>query len=102
MRKVELSGNARQFLLRETNYLRQHSRRAADRFIQRIQDARRRLAQFPEIGFEREAPPVPGSRRLVVGDYILDYFLGKTTITITAIRHGRQLDPEDPTPVEDE
>jgi hypothetical protein len=31
-----------------------------------------------------------------------DYFAGKTTVTITAIRHGRQLDPEDPTPIEDE
>lgn len=100
MRKVELSGNARQFLLRETTYLRQHSHRAAANFARDIKEAQKRLAQFPEIGFERTAPPVPGSRRLVVGVYILDYFPGET-ITITSIRHGRQLDPESPVPADE-
>jgi len=32
--------------------------------------------------------------RLVVGDYVLDYDLIGNTVAITAIRHGRQLDPE--------
>jgi hypothetical protein len=38
--------------------------------------------------------PVEGSLRLVVGDYVLDYDLIGNTVAITAIRHGRQLDPE--------
>ena len=99
MRKVELSGRSRQFLLRETAYLRQHSRRAAANFVQSIKGAQARLAKFPEIGFERQSPPVPGIRRLVVGAYILDYFPGET-MTIANIRHGRQLDPESPVPDE--
>jgi len=32
--------------------------------------------------------------RLGVGDYVLDYDLIGNTVAITAIRHGRQLDPE--------
>ena len=36
---------------------------------------------------------MPGIRRLIVGDYILDYFPGET-IMIVAIRHGRQRDPD--------
>jgi hypothetical protein len=31
--------------------------------------------------------------RLVAGDYILDYDLGDGVVEITAIRHGRQMDP---------
>jgi hypothetical protein len=45
------------------------------------------------IGFERDAPPVPGVRRLLVGDYLMDYFPGDI-IEIVAIRHGRQAEPD--------
>lgn len=33
-------------------------------------------------------------RRLIVGDYLLDYEVGKNEIHIVAIRHGRQLSPD--------
>ena len=32
--------------------------------------------------------------RLVVSDYILDYEFDDHVVSITAIRHGRQLDPD--------
>jgi hypothetical protein len=44
-------------------------------------------------GRRNEALPVERSMRLVVGDYILDYDLVDGVVAITAIRHGRQLDP---------
>jgi len=42
-------------------------------FLDRMTEARRNLARFPELGLESERLPVPGSRRLVIGDYLLDY-----------------------------
>jgi len=32
--------------------------------------------------------------RLIVGDYVLDYDFDDSVVSITAIRHGRQLDPD--------
>lgn len=98
---VEFAARAREFLRRETIYLRQFSPRAARNFVRSIEDARARLSRFPDMGFERQSPPVPGSRRLVVGSYVLDYHRAEK-ITITAIRHGRQRDPEAPPPEDDD
>lgn len=93
MKKVVLAGQARSFLLAEAAYLRARNPGAADRFVQRLREARANLTRFEAIGFERDAPPVPGTRRLVVGDYLLDYLVGER-IEIVAIRHGRQSEPE--------
>ena len=94
MRKVWLSRNARAFLLRETTYLRDRSPLAAETFLGKFRDARRNLSRFPEIGQRKEALPIEGSMRLVVGDYILDYDILDDGIAITSIRHSRQLDPD--------
>ena len=51
------------------------------------------LAQFPDAGFERAAPPVPGVRRLVVGDYLIDYCMVSDDVVILLIRHGAQSEP---------
>jgi plasmid stabilization system protein ParE len=99
MKKVVLAGQARAFLLAEAAYLRARNPLAADRFVQRLREARVNLARFEAIGFERDAPPVPGTRRLVVGDYLLDYLIAER-IEIVAIRHGRQADPD--VPIEDD
>ncbi len=37
---------------------------------------------------------MPGARRLIVGDYVLDYELSNDVITVLAIRHGRQQPPD--------
>jgi len=89
MKQVLLAPKARAFLLAEARYLRDRSPRAADRFLDRLRDARRSLGRFDQIGFAHDALPIPGIRRLVVGDYLLDYFSGDV-ITVVAIRHGRQ------------
>jgi plasmid stabilization system protein ParE len=62
-------------------------------FLKGIQSARERLSKYPEIGFQPS--PAKGSRRLVVGDYVIDYDVGPEAIDITAIRHGRQSDSDD-------
>lgn len=99
MKRVVLSGSARAFLLAEATYLRTRNPAAADRFVLRLREARVNLARFEALGFERDAPPVPGVRRLVVGDYLLDYVV-MTAIEIVAIRHARQSDPD--LPVDDD
>jgi plasmid stabilization system protein ParE len=92
--KVKLSKNARTFLQREAKYLRERSPAAADAFLNRFREASRNLSKFPELGRRKDALPIEGSMRLVVGDYILDYDLMGVTVSITAIRHGRQMDPD--------
>jgi len=92
--KVRLSKNARAFLQREAKYLRERSPAAAAAFVNRFREATRNLSQFPELGRRKETLPVEGSMRLVVGDYILDYDLTGATVSITAIRHARQQDPD--------
>ncbi|PZN93056.1 MAG: type II toxin-antitoxin system RelE/ParE family toxin [Hyphomicrobiales bacterium] len=89
MKRVLLSPKARAFLLSEAGYLRKHSPRAAERFLDRLREARRSLSRFDQLGFSQDALPLPGIRRLIMGDYMLDYFPGET-IVIVAIRHGRQ------------
>lgn len=53
-------------------------------------EARRNLARFPELGLESERLPVPGSRRLVIGDYLLDYEVMEGEVVILSVRHHRQ------------
>lgn len=76
-------------MLSEAKYLRDHSPVAAARFLARMREARRSLARFEQLGFEHDALPLPGIRRLIVGDYILDYF-PDNPVMIVAVRHSRQ------------
>lgn len=55
-----------------------------------MQDARKNLAKFPDMGLGIERLPVPGSRRLIVGDYLLDYDVVDNEIIIVSVRHGQQ------------
>ena len=92
--KVRISDDARAYLLRETAYLRKLSPAAAKNFSRQMKIARRDIGAFTNIGFESEELPVPGMRRLIVGDYLLDYEVGENEIHIVAVRHGRQLSPD--------
>jgi len=89
MKRVLLAPKARSFLLSEASYLRSNSQRAADRFLTRIREARRALGRFEDLGFPNDALPLPGLRRLIIGDYVLDYVPGDI-VMIVAMRHGRQ------------
>jgi plasmid stabilization system protein ParE len=91
--KVRLSGNARSYLRKETEYLRKRSARAAKDFVDRMRMARSNISAFTDIGAANTEFPVPGLRRLVVGDYLIDYEMGADEINILAIRHGRQSPP---------
>ena len=92
MPTVRLSDTARAFVQQEANYLRERNPNAAENFLERLREARRNLARHPEIG--RPSPvPLRGLRRLVVGEYILDYDVAADRVEIVAIRHGRQQDP---------
>ena len=64
MRKVRLSGNARAFLQREARYLREQSPAAAEAFLERLREARRNLAKFPEIGRRKDALPYLYTREM--------------------------------------
>jgi plasmid stabilization system protein ParE len=91
--KVRLSGDARAYLRREAAYLEKHSPKAAKGFVDRMAEARRNLTRFPELGRGIERLPIPGSHRLVVGDYLLDYDLINEEVVILSIRHGQQKPP---------
>ncbi|WP_441277188.1 type II toxin-antitoxin system RelE/ParE family toxin [Tardiphaga sp. 172_B4_N1_3] len=88
--KVRLSGAARTYLLHEANYLTERSPVAGAAFLRDIRSAQQRIGNYPEIGFKPFL--VRESRRLVVGDYLIDYEPGPEGIEITSIRHSRQSD----------
>lgn len=85
--KVYLSDDAREYLRQEAAYLRKHSPAAAESFLARMRNVRQIIGTFPLSG---EALPVPGVRRLVMGDYLLDYEVSGRAAEILSIRHGRQ------------
>jgi plasmid stabilization system protein ParE len=68
-----MSANARAYLRDEAKYLRQRS---------------------PELGFATDGLPIPGMRRLIVGNYLLDYEISGEVVLVVAIRHGRQTPSE--------
>ncbi|MGA9580641.1 MAG: type II toxin-antitoxin system RelE/ParE family toxin [Allosphingosinicella sp.] len=60
---------------------------AAERQIQRIFTAAKRLADFPGSG--RARPELgPGARTIVVGRYLLLYRVGPDSVDILRIAHG--------------
>jgi plasmid stabilization system protein ParE len=59
-----------------------------------MRKARENLATFGELGFAKEGLPIPGMRRLIVGNYLLDYEISDGVILVVAIRHGRQMPPD--------
>ncbi len=69
------------------------NRNAADRVLDRIMDAVRQLAVFPEFGREGR---VKNTRELVVVNtpYIIAYRLKSEAIQILAVLHGRRRWPQ--------
>jgi len=90
--KAKVSAQARTYLRTEAAYLKRHSNPAALNFRNRIAEAHQHLAAFPELGRDIERLPVEGARRLVVGNYVLDYDVAGDEITILSIRHGQQIE----------
>lgn len=89
--RIRLSDDARQFLRDEAKYLKARSSSAAHYFLNRIDEAKINLAQFPHMGVETEASALQNTRRLVIGDYILIYEIIDNIVAVSSIRHGRMM-----------
>jgi plasmid stabilization system protein ParE len=65
--------------------LEEHSRPAAQCFLEALKRAKQQLSQFPNSG----APgSLPGTRRLIVGNYIVSYRRRESDVEIFAVRHS--------------
>jgi addiction module RelE/StbE family toxin len=72
-----------------TASLAEHSHAAADRFSRALERAEQQLSQFPNSG----APgPLRGTRRLIVGNYVISYRRRGSDVEIFAVRHARRRD----------
>jgi len=91
-RLASLSPSVIEYLRRETAYIAQHNDKAARKIVSMIRAARKSLAEHPNIG---SPGLVPGTRRLVVGLYVLTVRLRGGTPEILSIRHGRQAEPKE-------
>ena len=72
-----------------TASLAEHSPPAAERFLEALGRAEQQLSEFPNSG----APGLrPGTRRLVVGNYIVSYRRRGAEVEIFAVRNARRRD----------
>lgn len=86
-RLARLSRQARAWFLREIAYVAERNPAAARKIIEQFQVARRNLAQFPGMA---QTGLIPGTRRIVVGDYVLTVRESHGEAEIVVIRSGRQ------------
>ena len=89
MARVRYSRRAAAELEEITAFLAEHGQQMALQFQDRIRRAERQLAEFPNSG---PAGSRPGTRRLVVGDYIVSYRRRGEDVEIFAVRHARRRD----------
>lgn len=82
----------------EIAWLAERNPAAARAVVTRFRDAQRRLADWPGIA---RPGAIPGTRRLVVGPYVLTTRERGGVVEIIAIRHGRQRDADMPRDVEE-
>jgi plasmid stabilization system protein ParE len=72
-----------------TAFLAEHSPPAVERFVEALGRAEQQLSEFPNSG----APSLhPGTRRLVVGNYVVSYRRRGTEVEIFAVRSSRRRD----------
>jgi addiction module RelE/StbE family toxin len=72
-----------------TEYLTEFSLPAAHRFLEALERAQRQLSEFPDSGASGTRP---GTRRLIIGDYIISYRRRGADAEIFAIRHASRRD----------
>jgi len=69
--------------------LAEYSPAAARRFLDALRHAQEQLAAHPYSG----APGLlPGTRRLILGDYIISYRVRRDMVEVYAVRHGKRGD----------
>jgi toxin ParE1/3/4 len=77
-----------------TAFLAEHSQAAANRFARALERAEQQLSRFPNSG----APGLlPGTRRLILGNYVVSYRRRGNDVEILAVRHARRSDAPAPT-----
>ncbi len=75
-------------------YLMEQSQPASQRFLEALERAEQQLTQYPNSG----APGLlPGTRRLVLGNYIVSYRRRGDDVAIFAVRPARRRDARAPT-----
>ena len=70
-------------------FLAEHSPSAAQRFLEAMGRAEQQLSQFPNSGVTGLRP---GTRRLIVGDYVVSYRRRGADVEIFAVRHASRRD----------
>ncbi|MGF9562580.1 type II toxin-antitoxin system RelE/ParE family toxin [Neorhizobium sp. JUb45] len=90
--KLRLSKNAIRFIRQEHAYLERFNPHAAEAVVLQLQKAFRLLADHPMAGVEESI--LPGRRHFVSGDYVISYRIGPKGLTVSYIRHGRQIAPD--------
>ena len=70
-------------------FLEEHSPSAVRRFVEAMARAYQLLPEHPDIGTMGDRP---GTRRLVVGNYIVSYRRRRVAVEIFAVRHARRRD----------
>ena len=98
-RLARMSPQARAWYLAEIAYLAERNPPAAERVAVRMRAARELLVDHPKIG---PAGLIPGTRRVVVGPYVLTVRQRGGVVEIAAIRHTRQGDAYAPAEAADE
>jgi plasmid stabilization system protein ParE len=89
VRPARMSPEAMAWFLAEIKYLADRNPSAAAGVVERMRTARLALADYPQIG---TLGLIPGTRRLVVGPYVLTVRQRGGVVEIAAIRHARQGD----------
>src|SRR3954452_14521036 len=77
----------------EFEYLARRSPAAGDRFLDRVETARRLLSEYPLLGRPTE---MQDTRRLVVPPYVVTYRVIVFDVVIVDIRHQRQAERPPP------
>lgn len=91
-RLAKLTVTAQSQYLAEIDYMAQRNPAAARKIASLIRAARQRLMDHPNMG-----PPgqIPGTRRMVVGAYVLTIRQHRGEPIVIDIRHGRQTDKKE-------
>ena len=90
MRKVIVSPAAVEDLGTIWSYVAERDLAAADRLVDRIEQALGRLAEFPGMGHRRVDVTDRAYRFLVVRPYVVAYRHDETTLTVVRVLHGRR------------
>ncbi len=80
--------SAQRDLMRLREFIAEKNPAAARRISQRLVGSIKRLADQPQMGVPIEE--LPGTRDLIIGDYVIRYILVEEEIYILRIWHGKE------------